>query len=57
MAYSKGKLPHSTGAYTPASMGKKPNITGAKVTASAGKASGLKRSGDPKGCAPMGKGK
>ena len=57
MAYSKGKQAHSTGAYTPASMGKKPNITGAKVTASAGKSSGANRSGDPKGCAPMGKGK
>jgi hypothetical protein len=40
-----------------ASMGKKPNATGAKLTASAGAKSGTARAGDPKGCAPMGKGK
>ena len=52
--YSAGK---KTGMGVSASMGKRPNATGAKVSASAGKSSGTARSGDPKGAAPMGKGK
>lgn len=39
-----------------ADMGKKAS-TGVKVGASAGSKSGTARSGDPKGCSPMGKGK
>ena len=52
--YSAGK---KTGMGVSASMGKRSNSTGAKVSASAGKSSGTNRSGDPKGAAPMGKGK
>ena len=56
--YSKGKssslggknsVTHNGGKSTPK--------TFSKVTASAGKSSGTNRMGDPKGCAPMGKGK
>ena len=51
--YSAGKK----GGSTTAEMGKKANSLGVKVSASAGKSSGTARDGDPKGCAPMGKGK
>jgi hypothetical protein len=51
--YQAGKK----GGSVSASMGKKANSTGVKVSASAGAKSGTARSGDPKGCSPMGKGK
>lgn len=51
--YSAGKK----GGMTSHSMGKKPDTTGVKVSSAAGKKSGTARDGDPKGCAPMGKGK
>jgi hypothetical protein len=51
--YKAGKSHGST----TAEMGKKANSVGTKVMHSAGKDSGTARDGDPKGCAPMGKGK
>ena len=56
--YSKGKSSSLGGKHSVThNGGKRPNATGGKVTASAGKSSGTNRMGDPKGCAPMGKGK
>jgi hypothetical protein len=58
MAYKMGKSSSLGGKHSVNHEGgKRPNVTGAKVTASAGKNSGIARNGDPKGCAPMGKGK
>ncbi len=56
--YAKGKSSSLGGKHSVThSCGKSTPKTFSKVTASAGKNSGTNRNGDPKGCAPMGKGK
>jgi hypothetical protein len=55
--YSKGKSSALGKHGVTTATARNTNSTGVKVTASAGKSSGTSRNGDPKGAAPMGKGK
>lgn len=54
--YRAGKSSSIGGNGVTHNAGKRTPSTFSKVTASAGKSSGLNCKGDPKGCAPMGKG-